>query len=181
MKTLIAALVALILIPFVAFADEAKPVLIAYDLMERLRIETQSGPVDLMIEFANTDEKRTQGLMFRTELADDAGMLFDFEGVRQINMWMKNTLIPLDMVFIDADGKVISIARNARPKSLRRIPSGGPAASVLEIAGGRARALGIARGDLVRHAMFGNAIITGDGAEKGLQTSAEAPKSAPGN
>ncbi len=176
MKTLIAALLTLVLIPVFVFADEAAPDLVDFGPSEPLHIETQTGVVALMVEFANTDEERAQGLMFRTSLADDAGMLFDFEGSRQINMWMKNTLISLDMIFINTSGQVISIARNARPKSLRRIPSGGPAASVLEITGGRARALGIERGDLVRHALFGNAVKD---AEKDLPDGAEAPKSAP--
>ncbi|MDQ7019625.1 MAG: DUF192 domain-containing protein [Robiginitomaculum sp.] len=179
MKTLIIALLALFTVPLVAFADEAEPKRVEFGPSEPLMVETQNGPVSFLVEFANTDEERAQGLMFRTELADNAGMLFDFDGPRQVNMWMKNTLIPLDMIFIGADGHIISIARNARPKSLRTIPSGGMAAAVLEISGGGARKHGIARGDLVRHAMFGNAPDAVEDAEKDLPDEAKAPKRTP--
>ncbi len=179
MKTFVIALLALIAVPLVTFADEAEPKRVEFGPPEPLVIETQKGPVSFAVEFANTDEERAQGLMFRTELGDNAGMLFDFDGPRQVNMWMKNTLIPLDMIFIGADGHIISIARNARPKSLRTIPSGGMAAAVLEISGGGARKHGIARGDLVRHAMFGNAPDAVEDAEKDLPDEAKAPKRTP--
>ncbi|PHS29527.1 MAG: hypothetical protein COA85_00040 [Robiginitomaculum sp.] len=179
MKTFVIVLLAFLVVPLIVFADEAEPKLVEFGAPEPLVIETQNGPVSLSVEFANTDEERSQGLMFRTELAKDTGMLFDFEGPRQVNMWMKNTLISLDMIFISADGHIISIARNARPKSLRTIPSGGLAAAVLEISGGGSRKYGIARGDLVRHAMFGNTIVAVQDAEKDLPDEAKAPKRTP--
>lgn len=108
------------------------------------------------VEMAVTPEEIQQGLMFRQELAPDAGMLFDFGMTRQASMWMKNTLIPLDMLFILEDGRVIAIARNAQPGSLRSIGPGVPVRAVLEIPGGRAKELGIEPGDKVVHPLFGN-------------------------
>ena len=134
---------------------------------EALVVDTQNGPVTFQVELADTFEERARGLMFRESLADDHGMLFHFTPPRQVNIWMKNTFISLDVIFVDDKGKVISIARNARPKSLRHIPSGGKAAGVLEIAAGRARALGIERGDSLHHRFFGTAI---NNSIKGIKT-----------
>ncbi len=109
------------------------------------------------VEIAATPDAISAGLMFRTDLAPDAGMLFDFGGEREASMWMKNTLIPLDMLFIDGSGTVVSIARNAAPGSLRSLGPGIPVRGVLEIAGGRAKALDIEPGDKVIHPIFGSA------------------------
>lgn len=106
------------------------------------------------VEIASTPEAIQQGLMFRTELAPDAGMLFDFEQVRPASMWMKNTLIPLDMLFMDETGKIVAIARNAVPGSTRSLGPGVPVRAVLELPGGRARELGIVPGDIVKHPIF---------------------------
>jgi uncharacterized membrane protein (UPF0127 family) len=95
-------------------------------------------------------------MMFRESMAPDAGMLFDFGEVRQASMWMKNTLISLDMLFIDADGQVIAIARNAVPGSTRSLGPGVPVRAVLEIPGGRAKELGVQPGDTVQHPIFGS-------------------------
>ncbi|MBI1401121.1 DUF192 domain-containing protein [Hyphomonas sp.] len=109
------------------------------------------------VEIADTPDSIREGLMFRESLAPDAGMLFDFGEVRPAAMWMKNTLIPLDMLFMDADGEVIAIARNAVPGSLRSLGPGVPVRAVLEIPGGRAKELGINPGDKVTHPIFGSA------------------------
>lgn len=108
------------------------------------------------IELARTDEERSQGLMFRTELADDAGMLFDFgPDPRPVSMWMKNTLIPLDMAFIAEGGRIARIAAMTTPRSLTSVPSGEDVIAVLEVRGGRLAELGVKEGDLVIHPMFG--------------------------
>ncbi|HWE98472.1 MAG TPA: DUF192 domain-containing protein [Caulobacteraceae bacterium] len=121
---------------------------------EGLGIETHRGIVHFTVDIADTDASREAGLMWVKALAPDRGMLFDFKTVQPVSFWMKNTLIPLDMVFIAADGRVVSVAANARPMSEALVPSGGPILGVLEIAGGRAAQVGIEPGDRVRARMF---------------------------
>ena len=115
----------------------------------QLDIVSGSGRHHFTIELALTPDQQTQGLMFRRELAPDAGMLFLYPSEQSIAMWMKNTLIPLDMIFIKADGTVLHVAERAVPRSLATIPSGGDAKAVLEVNGGIAAKLGIKPGDKV--------------------------------
>lgn len=117
-----------------------------------LVLHTASGAHPFNVEVVDTDEGRARGLMYRTELAKDAGMLFDFKREQQVAFWMQNTLIPLDMVFIGADGAVKSVHANARPMDTTSIPSGAPVQFVLEIAGGRAAEIGLKTGDTMEHA-----------------------------
>ncbi len=121
-----------------------------------LSIRTGEAEHSFTVEIARTPEAIQQGLMFRQSLAENAGMLFDFGGVREASMWMKNTLMPLDMLFIDANGQIVAIARNTVPGSLRSVSPGVPVRAVLEIPAGRAKALGIKPGDTVVHTLFGN-------------------------
>jgi len=95
------------------------------------------------VEVARTPEEQAKGLMFRTSLPENGGMLFPFEKPRFASFWMKNTLIPLDMVFIRADGSVDRIAENTIPENLEPVVSGGEVSAVLELAGGTAAKLGI--------------------------------------
>lgn len=95
------------------------------------------------IEVARTNEEQTRGLMFRTSLPADGGMLFPFPKPKIASFWMKNTLIPLDMIFIRADGSIDRIAENTIPESLEPVVSGGEVAAVLELPGGTAARLGI--------------------------------------
>ena len=106
------------------------------------------------VEIADSPEETAQGLMFRESMAEDAGMLFDFGVPRDPSMWMKNTLIPLDMLFLDTDGSIVMIAKNARPGSLRRISPGVAVKGVLELNGGAADKFGIKPGDKVLHGIF---------------------------
>ena len=101
------------------------------------------------VEIARTPQEQGYGLMNRSELAPDRGMIFPFDPPRDAAFWMKNTLIPLDMIFIRADGRIARIAANTVPRSLQPVPSGEPVAAVLEIRGGRAAELGIRSGDIV--------------------------------
>jgi len=103
---------------------------------------------------ANTDALRQQGLMFVESLPDNTGMLFIFDRPQPVQMWMKNTLIPLDMVFIDADGRIDSIAVNTTPMSLKIVASKRAVLGVLELAGGTTQQLGIHAGAIVKHPMF---------------------------
>ena len=122
-----------------------------------LVIETAKGPVRFSVEMATTWPQQEQGLMFRKAVAPNAGMLFDFMKDDEQAFWMKNTLIPLDMLFIKKDGHIARIAANAKPLSTDSIPSYEPVRAVLEIAGGRAAELGLKPGDLIRNKAFGNA------------------------
>jgi len=132
----------------------ALPVLAKAADKAQLTIETASGPVHYGIEMAEDDAARERGLMFRVELPPDHGMLFDFHDEQPVAFWMKNTLIPLDMLFIRADGRIANIRERTKPGDLSPQPSDGPVRAVLELAGGQAAARGIHPGDRVRHAIF---------------------------
>src|SRR5882757_1491019 len=101
--------------------------------IQPLEIVTKSGVQVFSVEMATTDQEKETGLMYRKELPDGKGMLFDFSPEQQVSMWMKNTYIPLDMIFIRADGRILRIAENTEPLSTRIISSGGPAKGVLEV------------------------------------------------
>jgi len=101
------------------------------------------------VEVARTPEEQAKGLMFRQSLAPDRGMIFPYDPPQPVAFWMKNTLIPLDMIFIRQDGTIANIAENTVPLSLEAVPSAEPVVAVLEIAGGRSAELGIKAGDKV--------------------------------
>jgi uncharacterized membrane protein (UPF0127 family) len=122
-----------------------------------LVIDTSAGPQHFTVDLALSPEQQQQGLMFRQSLAADAGMLFDFGATRPATFWMKNTLIPLDMLFIAADGHIADFHERAVPLSEAVIESKVPVRAVLELNGGSVARLGIHRGDLVHHAIFGTA------------------------
>ena len=143
----LAALVALALPALPARAQEAGPV-------EPLTIVSRGGRHTFAVEVARDDASRTQGLMYRRKMAADHGMLFDFARNEPVSMWMKNTYLPLDMVFIRTDGTVARVAADAEPLSTRIIPSGEPVLSVLELNAGTAARLGIRAGDGVEHPLF---------------------------
>jgi uncharacterized membrane protein (UPF0127 family) len=122
---------------------------------ETLSIATQGGQRQTFrVEVARNDTDRAQGLMFRRAMPADQGMLFDFGRVEPVSMWMQNTYLPLDMLFIRADGTIARIAANTEPLSTRTIPSGEPVLSVLELNAGTAAKLGIKPGDRVEHPIF---------------------------
>ena len=123
--------------------------------LEALTIETGAGAHTIQVEVARTAAERGRGLMHRTALAPDRGMLFDFGATRPVTMWMKNTLIPLDMFFADPSGRIVAIAERTTPLSQERIRSGRPVRFVLEMIGGSARRLGITAGDRLRHPLIG--------------------------
>ena len=123
--------------------------------VQPLEIVTKSGVHVFSVEIAKTEQERATGLMYRKELAEGRGMLFDFSPEQQVSMWMKNTFIPLDMIFIRSDGRILRIAENTEPHSEKIISSGGLAKGVLEVIGGTARKYGIQAGDRVAHPLFG--------------------------
>lgn len=140
LRSLAAAVAGLLLLTFAAFADDGQ-----------LTIRSAAGEQHFTVEVVDNNETRAQGLMFRTSLAPNAGMLFDFKESRPVSFWMQNTLIPLDMLFIRHDGTIANIHVNAKPLDPTSIPSDGPVEFVLEIAGGRSVELGLKAGDVVVH------------------------------
>lgn len=122
--------------------------------LEPLTIVTASGRHAFQVEVMRTPEQRARGLMHRQFMPADRGMLFDFKRVEPVAMWMQNTYISLDMLFIRADGTVARVAERAEPLSTRTIPSGEPVLSVLEINAGLAEKLGIKPGDRIEHTLF---------------------------
>ena len=123
--------------------------------LETLSVASQGGQRQTFrVEVARNDADRAQGLMFRRSMPPDRGMLFDFKRVEPISMWMQNTYIPLDMLFIRPDGTIARIAANTEPLSTRTISSGEPVLAVLELNAGTAARLGIKPGDRVEHPLF---------------------------
>jgi len=127
---------------------------VAQGKVETLVITTAQGPRNFEVEVMRTDEERARGLMFRRYMPADRGMLFDFKDTQPVMMWMKDTFIPLDMLFIRKDGSIARIAENTEPHSTRTIASGEPVLAVLELNGGIAAKLGIKAGDRVQHPLF---------------------------
>jgi hypothetical protein len=124
---------------------------------EELIIVTRDGTRHVFhVEMALTQDQQTVGEMFRPTVPADGGMLFDWGVPRDSQMWMRNTVAPLDMIFINADGSIRSIAENAVPQSLAVIDSRGPVRATLEVAAGTAARLNIRVGDMVEQRIFGN-------------------------
>ena len=125
---------------------------------EKLVIVTHDGqPHPFQVEVATSIAQQTTGLMFRPSVPADGGMLFDWGAPRESEMWMRNTIAPLDMVFINQDGTIRSIAENTVPQSLAAIDSRGPVRATLELAAGTTERLDIRVGDRVQQRIFGNA------------------------
>lgn len=121
-----------------------------------LTIETSDGARHrFTVELALTPAEMQKGLMYRTELGEEEGMLFFYPSCTPASFWMMNTLIPLDMIFIEADGRIARIAKMTVPETLDVHESGVPVNGVLEVNGGLTQRLGIEEGDFVRHPWFG--------------------------
>jgi uncharacterized membrane protein (UPF0127 family) len=123
--------------------------------LQTLEIASRTGVHVFAVEMAVTPKEHEMGLMFRRELPEGRGMLFDFKREQETAFWMKNTYISLDMIFIRSDGRIHRIAANTVPLSEALVPSGGPVRAVLEVIAGTASKLGIAPGDRVAHPIFG--------------------------
>lgn len=152
-KIVLACLAALAVPLGVAHAEEPSAV-VEPAPTEPLAIVTKDGRRAFKVEVMRNDAQRAKGLMYRRSMAADHGMLFDFERPLPVNMWMKNTYLPLDMVFIRSDGSIARIAADTEPLSTQIIPSGEPVLSVLELNAGTAAKLGIRPGDRVEHPLF---------------------------
>jgi len=141
--------IALILVGLLVVAGPVRPA-----GQQTLEIASKTGVHVFAVEIADNDTERAKGLMYRRELPEGQGMLFDFHREQEVSFWMQNTYIPLDMVFIRGDGRILRIAENTEPLSTRLVPSGGPVRAVLEVIGGTTRKLGIAPGDRVASPIF---------------------------
>jgi uncharacterized protein len=130
------------------------PVAAGAQTLEPVTVRTAAGPQLFSVEMARTEAERAQGLMYRRSLAPDRGMLFDFGRPEPVSMWMKNTYVSLDMLFIRPDGTVANVAENTEPLSTRVVSSAGPVSAVLEVPAGTAARLGIKAGDRVDHPLF---------------------------
>ena len=150
---------ALLCLPAMAIAQQAEPTGPQPELpKEKLVIVSHDGKVHVFnVEMAITPAQQTTGEMFRTSIPEDGGMLFDWGRPEPTQMWMKNTLISLDMVFINSDGTIRSIAENTMPRSLAVIDAGGPVRAALELNAGTTAKLDIRVGDKVKQRIFGNA------------------------
>jgi uncharacterized protein len=119
-----------------------------------LIVDAADGEFEFQVEMAVSPEQRSRGLMFRESLEEDRGMLFDFGTPQRASMWMRNTYVPLDMLFIDAAGRITQIAENTQPLSDTVVASREPVRAVLELLGGVSAKLGIKPGDRVIHPLF---------------------------
>ena len=149
--------IALVAAPAEAFQARPKPAAVAArpaSKLDTVEILTSRGSVKFTVELAISRSEQERGLMFRKSLAPDHGMLFPYKPPQRAAFWMKNTLIPLDIIYIAPNGRVLSIARNAVPHDETPLPSGGVISGVLEIPGGRAAQLGILPGDRVLNKIF---------------------------
>lgn len=122
---------------------------------ETILIETSKQPIDLLVEIADSPAERTQGLMYRKSIGEKEGMLFLFDKEQMVSMWMKNTYLPLDMLFIDRIGTIKKIVRSTTPHSLELISSGIPVLAILELPAGTADKFSIEEGDRIYHKAFG--------------------------
>ena len=144
------------LFPLIVAMWLAAPALAGAEVeLSELVIVSATGRHAFMVELADTREERALGLMFRRSLDSDRGMLFDYRRTQAAGMWMKNTYLPLDMLFIAADGRVVNISENTVPGSLDTVASDGPVRAVLELNAGTVARLGIAPGDRIVHRIFG--------------------------
>jgi uncharacterized protein len=139
---------------FVALVVASAGALAMGEGLQSLEIVTSTGRHVFQVEVAADDASRERGLMDRRYMAAGQGMLFEFMSDAPVAFWMKNTYIPLDMIFIAPSGVVTHIAANAEPLSERVIPSGGPCVAVLELNGGTAASIGLKVGDKIRHPFF---------------------------
>lgn len=139
------------LLPALLFAVMLTPACQAKEKLSELEIHTATGKsIAFKVEVARTGEEQSRGLMFRESLAPNRGMIFPMSPPREASFWMKNTIIPLDMIFVRGDGSIARIAADTVPYSLISESSGEPVAAVLEIGGGQAAKLGIAENDTIK-------------------------------
>jgi uncharacterized membrane protein (UPF0127 family) len=156
MKNLLLSLVLFLFLSSSVFAQTNRNDVVDFGEPKPLTITSQSGDHKFMVEEAKTLEQQARGMMFREEMEDDFGMIFEFAEPKVATIWMKNTAIPLDILFVRSNGKILKIEHRAQPYKLRSASSEAVVAAVVELRGGRALELGIQPGDTVKHTFFGN-------------------------
>ena len=147
----------LFLVPLSASAQTAKDDVVDFGTPVPLSVVSESGTHEFLVERAVTLDQQARGMMFRETMGADTGMIFEFEEPKVATIWMKNTSIPLDIIFVRSNGRILKIEHMAQPYKLRSASSEAVIAAVLELQGGRSRDLGILPGDLIKHDFFGTA------------------------
>ena len=137
-----------------AFAQTSKDDVVDFGAPVPLSVVSEGATHSFMIERAVTLDQQARGMMFREKMDPDTGMLFEFEEPKVATIWMKNTPLPLDIIFVRSNGRILKIEHMAQPYKLRSASSEAVVAAVLELQGGRSKELGIMPGDLVQHAFF---------------------------
>ena len=137
-----------------ALAQSGQPAPLDFGPTEKLSIQSKDKTHVFNVEVADTDELQARGMMYRDGVADDAGMLFEFDKPKVATIWMKNTGIPLDILFVRPNGRILKIEHSAKPYTLRLSSSEAPVSAVVELRGGLSRQLGIRPGDIVEHGFF---------------------------
>ena len=136
-----------------AFAQDPAP--LDFGAPEKLVILSETGAKTFQVEVADTDKEQARGMMYRESVPEMTGMLFEFDRPKVATIWMKNTAVSLDILFVRSNGKILKIEHSATPYTLRNSSSEAPVAAVLELGAGQALELGIKPGDLVAHEFFG--------------------------
>jgi uncharacterized protein len=152
-RTLLRSLRAIVVGALLCTGAAAAPASVSFE-ESSLTVDAADGQFEFLVEMAVNPAQRSQGLMFRESLEEDRGMLFDFGKSQRATMWMRNTYVPLDMLFIDEGGQITQIAANTQPLSDAVIASREPVRAVLELRGGISAKLGIRPGDRVIHPLF---------------------------
>ncbi len=156
MKILFSLSIGFALLASPVFAQTSKNDVVDFGDPRPLTIETADGMHEFMVEEAKTLDQQARGMMFRESMDGDSGMIFEFDEPKVATIWMKNTSIPLDILFVRSNGKILKIEHSHRPYTLRSASSEAVVAGVVELKGGEAKARGIRPGDTVKHPFFGN-------------------------
>ncbi len=149
---LLSALFAAIALP--AYAQTNRDDVVDFGEPQPLIIKSADGEHKFTVEEAKTLDQQARGMMFREQMAPDTGMIFEFAEPKVATIWMKNTAIPLDILFVRSNGKILKIEHSHQPYSLRSASSEAVVAAVVELRGGQSKELGIRPGDLVEHPFF---------------------------
>ena len=156
MKNILSIAIGLSLMAAPAFAQTSKNDVVDFGDPKPLTIVTEEGNHEFLVEEAKTLDQQARGMMFRESMEGDSGMIFEFDKPKIATIWMKNTSIPLDILFVRSNGKILKIEHSHQPYTLRSASSEAVIAAVVELKGGEAKRRGIRPGDEVKHPFFGN-------------------------